>query len=87
MQRVIAILLNGIKNRGILGLRWNDERLSSQYTGISNEPGNRRWNNNRAYSEATEGKEITSFHIEEKRDGSLVAGQRTGVSYMEVIAS
>jgi hypothetical protein len=47
----------------------------------------RRWNNNRACYEATEGKEITSFHIEEKRDGSRDAGQRTGVSYMEVIVS
>ena len=87
MQRVIAVLVNGIKNRGILGLRWNDERLASQHTSISNEPGNRRWNNNRACYEATEGKEITSFHIEEKRDSSLVAGQRAGVSYMEVIVS
>lgn len=47
MKRVVALVANRIKNRGILGLRWDDEWLPAKHTGIPDEPCNGRWNDDR----------------------------------------
>jgi hypothetical protein len=34
MKRVVAVVINGIKNGSVLGLRGNNERLPAKHTGI-----------------------------------------------------
>jgi hypothetical protein len=36
MKRVVAVVVNGIKDGSVLGLRGNNERLPAQNTGIPN---------------------------------------------------